>query len=140
MSTSSQPLKYLWTAYFQDGIFIEQTEDDRSKNHDENAEHNPSAFRDILDYGKPLKYFSLQSKDLVKYEVDLVEGIFFVNGRELSLEEVPLKNRKLIYFREMRKQWIDGVEQEPFVSRYCFGYEGKDPDGKIQKKVIYLGG
>lgn len=143
MSTTSQALKYLWTAVFDDSHFIVQPADDRYSGHDEEAEHNPSAFRDLLDYQK--QGHRLTVFELGNYEIDLVNGDFYVNDRlgaigKFSLEEVPLEDRKLIYFREMRQEWIDGVPQEPYVNRYCVGYEGKDPEGKIQKKVVYIDG
>lgn len=144
MSTVTQPLKYIWTAIFEDGNVIEQPEDDRSIKHDESAEHNPSAFRDILDYPEEVVIFSLRDRDNYIHEVSLTSGKFVVGEhgmsepRYFSLEETLLTDRKLIYFREVRKEFIDGVEQPAYINRYCFGYEGKDAEGKVHKKVIWL--
>lgn len=61
MSTVSDPLKYLFIANFEDGHEIVQPPDDRSQRYVEGADHNPSAFTDVLDYlsQSPLLRFSL---------------------------------------------------------------------------------
>lgn len=141
MSTTTQKLKYLWTAVFADGHRIAQPEDDRYSKYDDTAEWNPSAFRDVLDYEEtsPLSIFILEDKDVSLSGVGLENGLFSVNGHMFTLEETPLTNRKLIFFREIRQEFqMSGETGEPYVNRYAIGYEGKDENGKVHKKIIYI--
>lgn len=140
---STAPLTKLWTAYFDDGHAILQPVSDQYSKHDPDAEWNPSAFRDVLEYKGTLERFVLSDRILSgghKYTVSLKEGCFYVNGTRFSLEETPLENRKLIYYREMIRDNINGEWQEAKINRYVIGYEGKDPEGKVKKKVIYING
>lgn len=134
--------KYRWTAEFEDASFITQPEDDRYSKHDDNAEWNPSSFRDIQEHDGILRYFSLFNKSQDTYTIDLYTGIFTVvkNGdcsteMEFSLERPleELSDRELIYFRTMRMNMQTG---EQYIHAYNFGYKGKDKDGNVVEKVI----
>jgi len=149
MSTTTQPLKYLWTVVFEDGHEIKQPSNDHYSKHDDIAEWNPSAFRDIQEYSDTSNvwvfYLDSVGKLSERYYCDLKQGLFTAynpNGTTplaLSLENEPLSDRKLIYYREMQQDSVDGSISEPYVVRYAIGYEGKNSLGKIEKKVIYLG-
>ena len=144
MSTVKDPLDFLWTAYLDNEEVIEQPEDDHYSKHDESAEWNPSAFRDVqdrIDQGVKVDLFVLAG-DGVIHTVDLVHGRFTVDGTELELgdETDRATDRKLIYYRTVEKDWIDGVEQEARIVAYSFGYEYKDSKDRVQKKVITLNG
>lgn len=135
-------LKYLWQARFANDGVISQPEDDRYSRHDDKAEHNPSAFRDILDYQEktdiPLVQFSLHSREGEIYAVNILTGEFFINGSVIMLEQPleELKDRKLIYYRTRR---ADMITREQYVQAYNFGYEGKHPEsGRIVKKVVTI--
>lgn len=133
---STAPLKKFWVATFKDGHTIIQPEDDRYSKHDDTADWNPSAFRDVLDYQEKseLVHFGLGNFGLF-----FDDGTFSHGDELFSLEEKPLKNRKLVYFREMRKEWHDGVEQEAYVNRYAIGYEGTPiRGGRRQKKIVFF--
>ena len=131
-------LTYLWEATFEDGNVIVQPQDDKYSKHDDNLSHNPSAFRDILDYAEksPLAVFALKS-DTSIYAVRLTTGEIFVNGTIFSLEQTGsgLKDRKVIYFRTMSST-IDGLN--PQVVSYNLGYEGKNELGKVEKRIITI--
>lgn len=147
MSTVNDPLKYLWTAQFEDGHVMNQPADDRSIDHDENAEHNGTAFTDLLNYDSPVQVFCLGS-----YALSLVTGEFFVFADpntpvtrfKLEMEDEILTDRKLIYYRVVRKDTIiDKQTQEVqdelhYVHAYVIGYEGKDKNGKTVKKTILV--
>lgn len=156
MSTVKGPLKYTWTGYFDDGKILEQPEDDRYSKHDDNAEHNPSSFRDLLDHMDKAKliYFDINDGTFA-YGVDLPTGRFGINGTWFSLEslEEPLTDRKLVYWRGVQRddviesvdvQQEDGTitkevvttQGEPYVDGYFFGYEGKNRSGNNVQKVI----
>ena len=134
--------KYLWQAKFANDGVISQPEDDRYSKHDDNAEHNPSAFRDIQEYeeksGVPLVQFSLHGRDGGIYAVNLLSGEFFMNGTVFMLDQPleELKDRKLIYYRTNR---MNMQTHERYTHAFNFGYEGKHPEsGKIVKKVITI--
>jgi hypothetical protein len=140
MSTSTQPLKYLFTAIYDDGSVFEQPENDRSKDHIEGAEWNPSSFRDVDQ--DSLRYFALKEnpEDLLncnyRVVVDLHTGLFYINGQWIQIHNQNdiLGQLKLIYFREVKKELIDGVEQEAYVSKYFVGWE--TITGKKIKRTI----
>lgn len=132
--------KYHWEATFKDGTTITQPADDRYSKHNDKAEHNPSAFRDILDHQEvsPLEFFALVGQDRQVYAVSLDTGEFFINGTTFMLDQPleELKDRKLIYFRTNR---MNMQTHEQYTHAFNFGYEGKHPDsGKIVKKVITI--
>ncbi len=133
-------LKYLWEATFKDGTMISQPPDDRYSKHDDKAEHNPSAFRDLLDHQETseLEFFALVGQDRQIYAVSLDTGEFFVNGTTFMLDQPleELKDRKLIYFRTNR---VNMQTHDQYTHAFNFGYEGKHPEsGKIVKKVITI--
>ena len=131
-------LKYLWEATFKDGHIIRQPLDDRYSKHDESAEHNPSSFRDLLDYMEttPLEFFALVGHDRQIFAANLPTGEFFVNGGVFMLDQ-PLEellDRKIIYYRTQR---MNLETSEQYTYAYNFGYEGKHPEsGKIVKRIM----
>ena len=142
MSTVSKPLDYLWTAYFEDDSVVEQSFDDRYSKHDDTKEWNPSAFRDVLDKtesGITVDFFVLQGEDRV-HTLDLVHGKFTIDGTELELENDCTSPRKLIYYRTIEKDYVDGEEQDERIVGYSFGYEYKDEKGRVKKAVVTLNG
>lgn len=139
---STKHLDYLWTAYFDDESIIEQPEDDKYSKHNDSSEWNPSAYRDVLDKiesGASVDLFVLHG-DGVFHTLNLVEGKFTVDGTELTLESDCETPRKLIYYRTVEKDFIDGVEQDSRIVSYSFGYEYKDNKGRVKKAVITLHG
>lgn len=134
-------MRYLWTTYHEDGHIIDQPEDDRYSKHDDTAEWNPSSFRDIQEYKSPVAVFHLLDNKTAKfYGVDLRTGHFFINRSNFTIENTPLSNRKLIYYREVERSYENGQLGEPKIVRYVMGYEGKNAEGKVEKKVIYIDG
>lgn len=147
VNLETTPLKYRWTAYFDDGTVLKQPEDDRYSKHVDGAEHNPSAFRDILDHEKIAKliYFDLNDGTFA-YGVDLPSGRFGINGTWFGLEpeDAPETKRKLIYYRVVDRDKVinfdtdEEQDKEPVIQAYCFGYEYKDAHGKNVQKVIQI--
>ena len=131
----------MWEATFRNGGTMVQPEDDRYSKHVDGAEHNPSAFQDLLDYSQnvsPLSTFVLKSKRGDTYAINLDSGEFFMNGVVFKLDQ-PLEEligRELIFFRTMR---LNMASQEQYVYAFNFGYKGKHPEsGKIVKKVVTI--
>lgn len=135
-------LKYLWEATFQDGHAIKQPADDKYSKHDENNEHNPSAFRDILDYQEksPLVFFALIGQEVPNiFAVSMATGEFYVNNATFRIDGPPVDSigRKLIYYRTQQANLQTGEVQ---TVSYNFGYEIKDANGKNIKKVLVIRG
>lgn len=105
---SEVKLKYLFTAEFANGDLIDQNEDDKSTIDPEKR----SAFFDILEReksGKPedkLIGFHLQNQETKdEVSVNLINGDFIIKGvpfyvHDKRLDEPPLKDFRLIYFRK----------------------------------------
>lgn len=141
MSTTQDKLKFLWTAVFKDGTIIIQPEDDRYSKHDDAAEWNPSAFRDVQDKGlENVAVFGMSNEKEV-YAVNLELGQFSVGDQLFSLELEPLQKRKLVFLREVLQHQVLGEDAgAPYVNRYILGYEGKNSHNKTEKKFIYVNG
>lgn len=139
MSTTNQPLTYRFSAIYKDGDIYDQPEDDRSILHEGDGEWWPSAFKDV-DQNKLELFQLINENDGVWVTVNMVNGKFNVNGVDFTMNEQDqiVTNLKLIYFREVRRDNIDGVWQEPRITKYYVGYEGKDQNGKKVKRLMGL--
>lgn len=142
MSTVKQPLKYLWWASFDDGQMIAQPEDDSYSKHDDTQEHNPSSFRDILDYQERagLESFGLSDRESDIFELNLKTGSVRLGEYYFKLDTEENIERKLIYFRNVRQEYNDGIAGEPWIESYSVGYEYKNKDGKTVKRLIHIDG
>lgn len=132
--------KYLWEATFKDGHIIRQPIDDRYSKHVEGAEHNFTAFKDVLEYQEtsPLEFFALVGHDRQVYAVSLDTGEFFVNGTTFRLEEPldELDNRQIIFHRTRR---LNMANNEAYIYAYNIGFKGNRPGSdKIVKKVVTI--
>lgn len=140
MSTVKTPLKYLFTAEYEDGTTYHQPEDDISRFHKGDKDFTPSSFRDI-DQDKLVKFSLLNAKDT--FAVDLRTGNFSVNGVELSLHEQnfdPFAHKlRLIYFREVRKEFdVNMNEKEAYINKYVFGWQTTDSTGKNHQLTVAI--
>lgn len=92
-------LKYLFVAVFEDGTIIRQTPDDRSSIDPEKR----SQFYDVLQANKRIVKFSLVGEGN-KIGVDLITGIFNINGIDVLLESDKLptipEQFDLIFYRQ----------------------------------------
>jgi hypothetical protein len=119
--------------------------------HNPEAEWNPSSFRDFQDYfdnhPDELISFQLVGKDKV-YTVDVTRGwcpIIYCDEESrwgnnihtlLHREKRPLRDVRIIYYRNMENTIVDGVFGEPRVVGYVLGYQGIDKNGNSRKKMI----
>jgi hypothetical protein len=137
-------MELLWTAKFKDGHTIDQPKDDKYSKHDDSLEYNKSSFQDILDYENTsaiTEFFLANDNEYKFYCINLDTGEWTVGETSFFMQEAdePTK-RKLIYYRQVEQQYIDGVAQAPKIIGYCLGYEYKDSSGKTHKKVIEIHG
>ena len=149
-SLEKSKFKYLWRAVFQKKTITQHPEDKYSR-HNPDAEWNPSSFRDFQDYfdghSEELVRFELVSKDTT-YTVDLSRPwcpIIYVDERGrwgsekhtlIHREKRPLRDVRIIYYRNMETTIVDGVFGEPRVLGYVLGYQGIDKNGNSRKKMI----
>ena len=142
--------KYLWRANFAKKTITQHPMDLYSK-HNPEAEWNPSSFRDFQDYfdnhPDELISFQLVGKDKV-YTVDVTRGwcpIIYCDEESrwgnnihtlLHREKRPLRDVRIIYYRNVENTIVDGVFGEPRVVGYVLGYQGIDKNGNSRKKMI----
>lgn len=138
MSTVKGPLKYLWTAVFDDGVEIKQPKNDHYSKHDKKAEGNPSAFLDVIDKQEKAKLlvFYLENVETGdKIGVDLETGQFAINGIAFDAHEQNLdvtdKELEIVYFREVRIDtemavmgWTEAGKKH-YINRYFIGWQVK---------------
>ena len=126
---------YLWTGYFNNGHIIEQPEDDKYSKHDDNSEYNPSSFRDLLEYTESkLVLFKLKSKDK-EILVNLITGDITINDVVFTTNDVV--NPKLIYYRDIEKDFINGQPIDERIVAYNVGYEYLI-NGKNKQNIIRI--
>lgn len=148
--------KYIWEALFVDKNdrmkIIRQPADDRYSKHDSEAEYNPSSFRDFLDYWEghkdELLRFALHSEGK-SYTVNLINPrkpkIYCdeysrwgnIKHKILWSEKRPLKDVRIIYFREVEADVVIGEKiKEPRIKSFVLGYQGLDKNGNNRQKTI----
>lgn len=136
MSTVNAPLKYLWTAYFEDGTSIEEPADDHYSKHDPEAEANPSAFRDLLDKEEESKLVMFVLNEVggdTSVGVDLETGQFAINGVAFDAHSQQLdlsdKQLKIVFHREVQEHTsmnpVTWEEQGKVshITRYFIGWQ-----------------
>lgn len=137
-----EPMRWLFTAHFDDDTTIEQDQEDRSL-----TREGGSAFTDVL--AKPgLIAFKLQATDTQEWAlVDLTTGAFIVNGTPLNLHNQYFEPHKypleIVYFQETR---IDQVLNEKgeelsirhYTNRYFIGWK-TEVNGKEKQVTLAVG-
>jgi hypothetical protein len=121
-------LKYLFRSTLKDGSVYKQTKEDKSL-----FKENGSAFTDIAE--EELKSFSLERWG-EKYEVNLLNGTFTVNGKEIKLHDEPVKDFRLVYFRRHFHNSIQDKEVSHDVE-YHFGWQSTF-NGKNIKHIMVI--
>ena len=150
MKLKSSKFSYLWRATFKDKV-INQHPEDKYSRHNPEAEWNPSSFRDFQNY------FDKHSNELVSFELVGDGKVYTVDltrpwcptiysdergkwGYEkhilLHREKRPLKDVRIIYYRNVESEIRDGIIGEPRITGYVIGYQGLDDKGNNRQKVI----
>ena len=149
-SLEKSKFKYLWRANFIKKT-ITQHPEDKYSGYNPDAEYNPSSFRDFQNYfdghSGELISFELVGKDIT-YTVDLTRPwcpMIYVDERGrwgsekhtlIHREKRPLRDVRIIYYRNMEATIVDGIFGEPRVLGYVLGYQGLDENGNSRKKMI----
>jgi hypothetical protein len=132
------PLKYLFTAMYEDGSTIEQTLDDRSTIDPEKR----SQFYDVLqmEEQKPLVAFALKG-DGHEYGVDLRDGHFEIDGVSFRMhEEDELAGFRLVFYRRHTHDFViskDSQEETRHDVVYRFGWQCT-ANGKNYQRIMQI--
>ena len=124
-------LDYLFTAVYDDGSVLNQTQEDLST-----KDSARSAFYDI-DHSRLVR-FGLTNEDLsVIVMMDLQTGLFQVQDLVVSLYDEPVIKRRLIYFRRVSQQMNTANGDTSTEIQYHIGWQGNDPDtGENIQRVL----
>lgn len=142
--------KYLWRAEFDNGHIIKQDPDDLYSKHDPKAEHNPSSFKDFLDYQeqnpdvKLVKFclfndtscytvsFVNQKRPVIYYDETNRYG-YPVKHHEWFKSKRDLENVRVIYYR----RWaLDMLRQTRELCFFAVGFQGNEENGRNFKKEV----
>ena len=141
-------LDWRWQAIFynenledDDAVFITQPEDDRYSKHDDNADWNPSSYRDFLDYFKghkdelyQFRLFNKNTNSEVVVDFSDLNKPYIIG--EATLYDGYLANAQPVYYRKMKNEAINGVFGEPQVQSYVVGFQGQLENGKNFQHTI----
>lgn len=140
MTKTTPQLDWLFTAYFSEGNWLDQTQEDISQNGE------GSAFTDVMARKDELVAFELINDDQ-SVHLNLKTGVFTVNGTPLVIHDQhfdPSKHKlRLIYFRETRAERDlndkeEVVGQRHFVNRYFIGWQ-TTANGKNKQYTLAVG-
>lgn len=148
-----EPLRWLFTAFFDDGTVIKQDKNDTCTTRDDGT---GSTFTDVLKKQETVKLsaFELSTGGEV-VTVDLITGAFIVNGTPLVAHNQQFDPQKydldIVYFRETKadvdiktsvekdmtvKKEVVGTRH--YVNRYFIGWKAK-VNGKDKQVTIAVG-
>jgi hypothetical protein len=111
-------LKYLFTAIYDDGTILKQTQEDIST-----KDPKRSAYYDI-DHEK-LIAFGLESEDSA-IVVHIKDGAFEINGLPFMVNAPNVENRRLIYYRRVRINFNEDNIEEAREIEYHIGWQGNE--------------
>lgn len=137
----TEPYRWLFIAYFDDGTTIEQDHIDRS------VTGNGSKFTDVLAQDGLVGFELRHVDDVQSVYIDLITGTFMVNNTPLVIHNQYFDPEKykleLVYFREMRAEQVIGadgeqISQRHFTNRYFIGWK-TIVNGKEKQVTIAVG-
>lgn len=150
MRNDYEHFKYLWSAKFANGHVVRQRPDDRYSKHNPKAEHNPSSFRDFLDYAEshpdvPLVEFTLANKEktyTVSFKTPERPVIYYDENNKYGIPtkhyewfkcKRDLTNIRPIYYRRME---LDIMTGEKRCLGFVIGFQGNESNGNNYQKTI----
>lgn len=142
--------KYLWGARFANNHTITQHPQDLYSKHDPKLAHNPSSFRDFLDYVEkhpdvPVVEFRLFNKEksyTVSFENPKRPVIYYDETNKYGVPtkhyewfkcKRDLENVRPIYFRQMEMNMLTGERQ---CLGFVIGFQGNETNGRNYQKTI----
>ena len=142
--------KYLWSARFANGHTITQHPQDLYSKHNPKVSHNPSSFRDFLDYVEshpdvPVVEFKLSNKDkayTVGFEQPGRPVIYYDENNKYGIPtkhyewfkcKRDLTNIRPIYYRQIEMDLLTGEKR---CLGFVIGFQGNEPNGNNYQKTI----
>ena len=150
MRNDYEQFKYLWSAKFANGHIVRQHPNDLYSKHNPKAQHNPSSFRDFLDYVEshpdvPVVEFKLSNKDkayTVGFEQPGRPVIYYDENNKYGIPtkhyewfkcKRDLTNIRPIYYRQMEMDLLTG---EKHCLGFVIGFQGNESNGNNYQKTI----
>lgn len=150
MRNNYEQFKYLWSAKFANGHIVRQHPNDLYSKHNPKASHNPSSFRDFLDYAEshpdvPVVEFKLSNKDkayTVGFEQPGRPVIYYDENNKYGIPtkhyewfrcKRDLTNIRPIYYRQMEMDLLTG---EKHCLGFVIGFQGNESNGNNYQKTI----
>ena len=150
MRNDYEQFKYLWSAKFANGHIVRQHPNDLYSKHNPKASHNPSSFRDFLDYAEshpdvPVVEFKLSNKDkayTVGFEQPGRPVIYYDENNKYGIPtkhyewfkcKRDLTNIRPIYYRQMEMDLLTG---EKHCLGFVIGFQGNESNGNNYQKTI----
>jgi len=150
MRNDYEQFKYLWSAKFANGHIVRQHPNDLYSKHNPKASHNPSSFRDFLDYVEshpdvPVVEFKLSNKDkayTVGFEQPGRPVIYYDENNKYGIPtkhyewfkcKRDLTNIRPIYYRQMEMDLLTGEKR---CLGFVIGFQGNEPNGNNYQKTI----
>lgn len=150
MRNDYEQFKYLWSAKFANGHVVRQHPNDLYSKHNPKASHNPSSFRDFLDYVEshpdvPVVEFKLSNKDkayTVGFEQPGRPVIYYDENNKYGIPtkhyewfkcKRDLTNIRPIYYRQMEMDLLTGEKR---CLGFVIGFQGNEPNGNNYQKTI----
>lgn len=141
--------KYLWGARFANGHAITQHPQDLYSKHNPESAHNPSSFRDFLDYVEkhpddPVVEFRLFNKEksytmnfeskrpIIYYDENNRYGIQTKHYEYFKCKR-DLTNIRPIYYRRME---IDVMTGKKRCLGFVIGFQGNESNGNNYQKTL----
>ena len=150
MRNDYEQFKYLWSAKFANGHIVRQHPNDLYSKHNPKASHNPSSFRDFLDYAEshpdvPVVEFKLSNKEkaytvgfgqpgrpVIYYDENNKYGIPTKHYEWFKCKR-DLTNIRPIYYRQMEMDLLTG---EKHCLGFVIGFQGNESNGNNYQKTI----
>lgn len=150
MRNDYEQFKYLWSAKFANGHIVRQHPNDLYSKHNPKASHNPSSFRDFLDYAEshpdvPVVEFKLSNKDkaytvgfeqpgrpVIYYDENNKYGIPTKHYERFKCKR-DLTNIRPIYYRQMEMDLLTGEKR---CLGFVIGFQGNESNGNNYQKTI----
>ena len=150
MRNDYEQFKYLWSAKFANGHIVRQHPNDLYSKHNPKASHNPSSFRDFLDYVEshpdvPVVEFKLSNKDkayTVGFEQPGRPVIYYDENNKYGIPtkhyewfkcKRDLTNIRPIYYRQIEMDLLTGEKR---CLGFVIGFQGNEPNGNNYQKTI----
>lgn len=128
-------LKYLFEAYYKDGSYYIQNEQDVS-----NTDNKRSCFFDVKQDEVVAFHLIESCENPNAFSVYLNDGRFEVNGQDFFMHDTGegLKDFRLIFYRQHEHDFNIGMKEMAHRIKYCIGWQTNDANGNNIKRIMEI--